>query len=67
LGIDDDYIAYCLDQVVGEFGSYVRHELEKVQGKTDKEVEGRRELMLRRLLTAESEADLYAAPVATTD
>lgn len=65
LGIDDDYLAYCIDEAVGEYGSFVRGELEQVEGKNAKEVQGRRELVLRRLLTAEKEADLYATPVAT--
>lgn len=35
-GVDDPYVAYCLDEAVGEFGAFVTAELETI-GLTPKE------------------------------
>jgi len=63
LAIQDEYLAYCLDEVVMTFGTYVKNELESVKGKNEKEIEGRRLLVLRRLLSGEGPK--FREPVAT--
>lgn len=52
LGIDDPYRAYCLDEAVGSWGTYVTNELDKIDGKTDKEVSRKRKNRLLYLLDA---------------
>lgn len=64
VGIEDPYAAYCFDQAVGEFGSYVKHELEKIEGKNAKAVEGKRKVRLQALLSADPKAK-FAQPVVT--
>jgi hypothetical protein len=54
--IDDPYVAYCLDEAVAMIGGWITGELEKVEGKTQKAVEVRREFVLKRLLTKGSGA-----------
>lgn len=65
MGIEDTYHAYCFDQAVGEFGSFVKHELEAIEGKNAKAVEGKRRLRLTALLSDDPKAR-FAQPVATT-
>ena len=64
MSIEDPYLAYCFDQAVGEFGSYVRHEVESIQAKNSKDTEGKRMLRLRTLLS-EDVKNKFAQPVAT--
>lgn len=64
MGIEDPYTAFCFDQAVGEFGSYVRHEVQSIDGKNAKAVEGKRRLRLKALLDEDSKAK-FAQPVAT--
>lgn len=64
MGIEDTYHAYCFDQAVGEFGSYVKHELQAIDGKNAKAVEGKRKLRLSALLSEDPKAR-FAQPVAT--
>lgn len=52
LNIDNDYHAYCLDEAVSTWGSHVTSELEKLEGKTDKEVRTKRDRKLLQLLQA---------------
>lgn len=67
LGIsDDDYLAYCVDEACGEWGSFVRHKLEQVEGKNEKSTEGQRQLLLKKLLEG-SAAEQFAAPVVTRE
>jgi hypothetical protein len=61
LGIDDTYVAYCLDNAVAEFGAYVSNELEKVEGKTAKSTSKKREAKLKQLLT-DRETARFADP-----
>lgn len=49
LGIEDAYVAYCLDEAVTVFGSYVTNKLEEVEGKP-KEREKKRKAILGELL-----------------
>ena len=52
LNIENDYYAYCFDEAVATWGSYVTSELEKVEGKNDKEVSNKRHRRLLQLLQA---------------
>lgn len=52
LGIDNDYHAYCLDEAVATWGSYVKSELDKVEGKNDKEINAKRQRKLLQLVEA---------------
>lgn len=65
MGIEDPYLSYCFDQAVGEFGSYVKAEIESVQGRNAKDTDGKRTLRLRALLSGDPKAK-FAQPVATT-
>lgn len=56
LRIEEWYIAYCLDQAVNYWGTYVTNELEKIEAKTAKAAEARRHARLQSLL-AEDGAD----------
>ena len=62
--IEDPYVAYCFDQAVGEFGSYVKHEVSSIEGRNAKDTEGKRMLRLRALLSDDVKAK-FAQPVAT--
>lgn len=64
VGIEDPYIAYCFDQAVGEWGSYIRSELSQIEGKNAKAVEGKRTLRLKALLSDDPKAK-FAQPVVT--
>ena len=66
VGIEDPYIAYCFDQAVGEWGSYIRSELSKIEGKNAKAVEGKRTLRLKALLSDDVKAK-FAQPTPTTE
>lgn len=55
LGIDNDYYAYCLDEVVATWGSHVTSELESIEGKNEKEVSAKRQRRLMELLNAPDE------------
>lgn len=46
--VDDPVAAYCFDKAVYHFGSELRAELENVQGKTDKEIQRKRDQILQR-------------------
>lgn len=52
LNIQDDYVAYCLDQAVGYFGRTLESELEKAgsDSKNDNEAEWKRKAVLDRFL-----------------
>jgi hypothetical protein len=65
LGVTDPYEAFCIDEAIVTFGNWVKYELEKVKGKNEKELEGRRLLLLRRLLSDKVESR-FANPMATT-
>lgn len=64
MSITDPYVAYCFDQAVGEFGSYVRGEINAIEGKNAKAVEGKRRLRLQALLSVDPKAK-FAQPVPT--
>lgn len=64
IGIEDPYTAFCFDQAVGEFGSYVRHEVQSIEGKNSKAVEGKRRMRLKALLDSDPKRK-FAQPTAT--
>jgi len=52
VAIEDPYKAYCFDEAVGAWGSFITSELEKIEGKTDKDVSRKRKNRLLYLLDA---------------
>lgn len=66
MGITDEYVAYCFDEAVGEFGNYISAELEKVEGKDSKQIEARQEMRLKTLLGVSGFEQQFAQPVPTT-
>lgn len=46
------YKAYCLNEVVSAWGSFVTNELEKIEGKTAKEINRKRHNRLLELIQA---------------
>lgn len=48
--IQDTYAAYCFDEAIGAWGSYVTSEIEKIEGKDSKSVERKRQNRLMQLL-----------------
>lgn len=52
LNLQNDYVAYCFDQAVSVWGNHVIHELDKIEGKTEKEVTRKRQNKLLQLLDA---------------
>jgi len=55
MDMEQPYYAYCFDEAVAMFGNHVVHELEKVEGKTEKEVTRKRHNKLMQLLDAPAE------------
>lgn len=62
LGVEDPWLAYCLNQAVFYFGRSLENELEKQDGKTAKEIERKRERVLAKWL---DKPQRFRAPVAT--
>lgn len=59
-------MAYCLNEAVAYFGNFVKAELEAVEGKNRKSIEGKQEALLRRLLAEPDKvAKQFAVPQAT--
>lgn len=50
--IDDDYVAFCFDEAVAAWGSYITKELEKIKGKKEKDVERKRHNRFLQLIEA---------------
>jgi hypothetical protein len=48
--IQDSYKAYCFDEAIGAWGTYLTNEMEKITGKDAKAVERRRRNKLMQLL-----------------
>lgn len=65
LSLEDPYVAFCMNEAVWELGTFIENKLNEVSGKNDKEVEGKRRLVLKKILEAEGADSLYATPVAT--
>lgn len=66
MGIEDPYAAYCFDEAVSEWGNYVRGEIDKVEGPNVKTIQARQQVVLRGLLSGESDKQRFRVPVATT-
>lgn len=67
LRIEDDYVAYCLDQAVGHFGRVVENELQSVEAKTVEEANYKRRQILDQYLNPDSDKPargMYADPAA---
>ena len=60
----DPYTAWCFDETVLWFGTWVESELAKVEGRTPEETASRRSLVLRRILGGEP---LFADPLAVKE
>jgi hypothetical protein len=67
LAIEDDYVAYCLDQAVGYLGRSIEAELGRVEAKSESEAEAKRQRVLERFLYDEKTKPTrgaYADPAA---
>lgn len=66
MAIEDEYVAYCLDQAIGYIGRAIEGELEKIEAKTEQEAEQKRKLVFERFFGDESKPSrgLYADPAA---
>lgn len=47
---DDPYVAYCVDEAVGYFGTYVEDKIRNVKGKNDKVKAAKADNLLRKYL-----------------
>lgn len=50
LGIEDAYLAYCIDGAVYEFGVTLKNELESIEGKSKQEIKNKQDRLLRKWL-----------------
>lgn len=68
VAVDDDYVAYCLDQAVGYFGRTLEAELEKAgsDAKNDEEAEWKRQRVLSSFLGEDKKPQrgMFADPAA---
>lgn len=49
---EGDYYCYCFDEAVSSWGNHITNELDKIEGKTDKEVNRKRKNKLLQLIQA---------------
>lgn len=56
VAIKDEYVAYCFDEAIGTWGSFIVAEMEAVQGKDAKTVERKRRSTLLKLIDAPDES-----------
>lgn len=64
MGITDVYQAYCFDEAVVTFGSFVSDKLSQITGKNEQSIRGQQELLLSKLLSSGAKA-MFATPTAT--
>lgn len=64
MGIKGTYKAYCLDEAVVTFGSFVSDRLSSVTGSNENSIRGQQELLLSKLLSPGAKA-MFATPTAT--
>lgn len=64
LGIEDPSDAFRLDRAVWYLGTELTGELNSVEGKTDKEVRRKQEMILRKWIPEAAETRQYADPAA---
>jgi hypothetical protein len=62
LAIRDEYVAFCIDEAVHEFGYADESELAKIEGKNPTMTAAMRERTLHRLLEVEEGTGAYADP-----
>lgn len=63
LSIDDEYVAFCLNQAVFHIGITIKAELEGVEGKNSKEIEQKRSRIIDKYFSDEDTvAKGYADP-----
>jgi len=65
LGIDDAYVAYCLDEAVSDLAAFIEDELDKVKVKSDNpEVVRKRKMARLDALLSGNVAKQFADPAA---
>lgn len=62
LAIDDEVVAYCLDQAVHFIGTTIRGDLEAVEGKTQQEMDQKRQGVLNKYFSDGEPARQFADP-----
>lgn len=62
LNIDNDWQAFCLDRAVATFGNALKAELDSVEGKNNKEIQRKRESILRKWIPEASSERKFADP-----
>lgn len=64
MGVDDPYVAYCLDQAVGHFGRTLQGELDSVDAKDAADGEYKRRRILEKYLGEEDKPSrgMFADP-----
>lgn len=62
LNLSSDFDAYCLDNAVATFGNHLSAELESVEGKNKREMERKREAILRRYIPQQAKARKFKDP-----
>lgn len=48
--VEDEYVAYCLDEAVHVFGGWITSELDKIEGKNSKDTARKQQRKLTKLL-----------------
>lgn len=54
MAIEDEYVAYCLDQAVGQLGRAIETELGKVEAKSESEAQAKQQRILDRFFEDET-------------
>ena len=66
LNIEDDYVAYCLDEAIGYFGTQLEYELDKVssgkESKGERAAKQKRQAVLDRVLGKNADKPRFADP-----
>ena len=64
MAITDEYVAYCFDEAVSEWGNWIRGELDKIDGNNAKQIQARQQAVLMKLLKGDVK-ERFRVPVAT--
>lgn len=67
MGLTESYEAYCFDEAVSSWGSFVEEELQKVDGDNVRQVERDRQRRLETLLELSETPGRFADPAALFD
>lgn len=62
LGLENTWDSFCLDSAIWVFGSHIENEMNKIEAKTDKEREHKRDSVLRRYIPELAKAQKFADP-----